>query len=354
MEDFTKYMWYGAAGFAGIGGVAAAALIGWKTFMKAGGFIGTAISKGGNAIKGRVDSRNAKKKEERQLARRARVANGGVSGRLTNLASGGSIGRGLNKDMRNKILEGQIGEGSAARVSRSAQRRFLGAATRRQLAGGSKWIPGSASQKGLNAAQSSALAIQEELHNKATGDVQNAMARDTKLSAEDLVRIAEGNSARGFNGSNRATQAAAMRQVLRTHDMKGMKQLIDNKKLSSTAKQDLADALQGESNRPGWLGQGAIAEIRAGKHGSFDQLALKGMEKMSEESIAKADQKDLEELVRISNDNPDAPAVKELRERAGRALDTHDTRVEIKDNVEGVHALAGREYANRADFDLAA
>lgn len=106
----------------------------------------------------------------------------------------------------------------------------------------------------------------------------HASIDNANLSQAAIAAIAGGGQAtdangRVIDGANAAVRAAAMQQTIATHNIEGINQLLDdsaNGTMDAEARKDFADALANSKDRPAYINQGAISEIRQHGQGVVD------------------------------------------------------------------------------------
>jgi hypothetical protein len=126
---------------------------------------------------------------------------------------------------------------------------------------------------GRNAALAQAINVQQSLEAEEV-KAATATIQTLNLSANELRSLSQGGSVQkgsiNLDGANSdAVRAAAMQRVVDTHDVKGVNQLLDavnNDKMDEKTRKSFADALQNSKEKPTYIGQGDIANIR--QHGN--------------------------------------------------------------------------------------
>lgn len=125
-----------------------------------------------------------------------------------------------------------------------------------------------ASSAATQRALASAIQVQASIEAEEV-KAASAVIKDLNLDAAQMRTLAEGGNAAGLSGGSYAVRSAAMKNVVDTHDVEGVNSLLDKASgMDQKTRESLADSLQGSSEKPGYVGQGAIADLRQ-KSGVF-------------------------------------------------------------------------------------
>ena len=149
-------------------------------------------------------------------------------------------------------------------------------------------------------------------------EAATAVIKDPKLKAtRDEVRtLASGGSVAriGDAGQSESLRAAAVKQAVETNDVKAIEDLWNQSKTwSDSMRGHFADSLQSSSNRPAYIGQGALSDLREGG------AKLKDMREVvagaiqagaySPDKIATADKDELHIVAEVSTNMSSNPAL---------------------------------------------
>jgi hypothetical protein len=205
----------------------------------------------------------------RQEGRREiRALNGSGLARATSL---GKYGRAAK---RNAINAGVANETKRAQSAFVAGTAIDNEAFRNRLAGG-RTFGANATPQALQRALSNAVRIQTDIEVEEV-KAASAVIKDLNLGKEQLRALSMGGQVGNLDGSNRAIRAAAMQNVVDTHDVEGVNALLDDVgNMNVKDRASLADSLKNSKEKPTYVSQGAIANIR---HHGETQLDSNGNE----------------------------------------------------------------------------
>lgn len=175
----------------------------------------------------------------------------------------------------NNAKSGYIADQSLSTDVNLAQR-TLAAATGGKLGGKSQGdqlldkMGEGGGEGGRSAALAQAVSVQAKIEAE---EVTAAAAVIKNLNLDrnqDAMRkLSMGMAAGGLDGSSSAVRAAAMKNVVDSHDVKGVNDLLDNVGTMDTkTREAFADSLASSSQKPEYVGQSAISNIR--QHGELD------------------------------------------------------------------------------------
>ena len=237
--------------------------------------------------------------------------------KLKSLTGGSTLpGYGANvrrREKRKAVLsnrQSELKRASAEYISTTAENdeRFRG-----QLANGGG--PG-ANQRAMDQALNIKASIEADEVKAATSRIERVV-----LSTDQLRDVAGGRSAvdpitgspLGVNGADFATRKAAFQQMGARGDFDGMNQVWDSVNTSDDKelRRAFADSMASSSNRPAWMGQGALQSMREGNAGANDstrittstqlvETAIKG-NAYSPERIVSTDKEELRVVARVNN-----------------------------------------------------
>lgn len=188
--------------------------------------------------------------------------------RSTRALGGGNVfgaGRFQRRARREAIRAGVEAESKRAQGAYVAEQALGDQAFQNRLAGG--LVTGaSASPEALNRAVAGAISAQARIEAEEV-TAASAIIKNANLDQNEMRRVAMGGAVKGVDGSSIATRAAAMKNVVDTHDVGGVNQLLDNlPNMDAKTREHFADALQSSKEKPQYVSQGVIAEnIRQGK-----------------------------------------------------------------------------------------
>jgi hypothetical protein len=121
-----------------------------------------------------------------------------------------------------------------------------------------------------NAALAQAVSVQAKIEAEevtAASAVIKHMNLDRNQQA--MRELSMGGESNGLNGANSAVRAAAMKNVVDSHDVEGVNDLLDNVGgMDVRTREAFADSLASSSQKPEYVGQSAISNIR--QHGNTD------------------------------------------------------------------------------------
>jgi hypothetical protein len=182
-------------------------------------------------------------------------------------------GRGLMKRRYRKRAErtkeraGLQGESERAQTAYAAERALNDEAFKNRLAGGSALT--NATPEALNRAIAGAVSAQTKIEAEevtaASAVIKNANL-DRNIDA--MRKLSMGQDAGGLSGSNHAFRAAAMKQVVDSHDIEGVNTLLNavsDSNMGTKTREAFADSLASSKEKPEYVGQTAISNIR--QHG---------------------------------------------------------------------------------------
>jgi hypothetical protein len=169
---------------------------------------------------------------------------------------------------------------------------------------------------GRNAALAQAVSIQAKIEAEEV-TAASAVIKNMNLdrNQQAMRELSMGGQSSGLDGSNEAVRAAAMKNVVDSHDVGGVNQLLDSvSTMSQKSRESFADSLASSSQKPDYVGQSAITNIR--QHGNLDaagttivaknstQLTAEAINNntYSVEKLATGDREELEHVARIAAD----------------------------------------------------
>ena len=116
-----------------------------------------------------------------------------------------------------------------------------------------------ANQRALDQALNIKASIEAEEVKAATNRIERVV-----LNEQELRDISLGRSRKGVDGADMATRKAAYQQLGARGDFQGMNEAWDNVRMSNNQelRRAFADSMAGSSNRPGWMGAGALQSLR--------------------------------------------------------------------------------------------
>lgn len=196
---------------------------------------------------------------KRQEGRREiRALNGSKLARAT------SFGKYRRSAKRNAIDAGVASEVKRSQGAYVAQTAINDEAFRNRLAGG-RTLGADASPEALNRALAGAVSAQARIEADEV-TAATAVIKSLNLDKSQMRDLAMGGTQAGLDGgSNRAIRAAAMQNVVNSHDVDGVNSLLDDVgNMDAKTREALADSLQNSKEKPAYVGQGTIAGIRQG------------------------------------------------------------------------------------------
>jgi len=147
-------------------------------------------------------------------------------------------------------------------------------------------------------------------------------------------------------GKDSAVQAAAIRSVVQSNDVRGMNELWDQSKTWTGAHGDemrnvLAKSMEGSSGRPAWFGAGAIAQLKLNGHDNSKTTMIGAVKAgaYSPAKIAAADKDELHALSEAVDWNTDPsllPVQQKLVNDAHTALSDPELKRTMGKNLERV------------------
>lgn len=312
---------------------------------------GSLLGKFGGAInnpnKGPFDRMNkgAEGFRKRQEGRREIRA---LSGKKT--TSYGKFTRGAR---RNDVNNGVEAEVKRSRIEYGSKRAEEDPAFRNRIAGG-RTFGADASPQALNRALAGAISIQAKVEADEV-TAQSAVIKHMNMDRNmDVMRaVSQGGKSGGLDGSDRATRAAAMRNVIEAHDVEGVNKLLDqvnNNEMDQKQRESFADSLGSSSQKPQYVGQSALSAIR--QHGELDKdgnkivsqdstnLAISAVNNntYSVDKIASGDQSELEYVRKTAEAGLAAtdPGRVQFKANAQEALDNKRFAGQISKNKQAV------------------
>lgn len=238
-------------------------------------------------------------RKDRQNVRNARA-----------LGGAGQFGRGavVRWGARRKAIQaGRENEMNKANTELLAQSVRTNEGFRNAAAGGTVF------QKANEASMQRALANATEVSAKLRDDEVKAALTVIKdpsvnITRKQLRKLSRGEAVEGIGdaGKSEALRAAAIRHMVETNDVDGIRDLWNEAPaLSSSLRNNFADALQSSSYRPAFIGQGAIAGLRTGGKDleSMESTIEKAIRQnaYSPEKIATADADELKIVAEVAN-----------------------------------------------------
>lgn len=152
------------------------------------------------------------------------------------------------------------------------------------------------------AQQGASMANKLEIENV---EAANAQIEQANVNIDDLARIANGEKAAGLNGADASTRAAAMAGLAKRGEMGRLADSWDSVAANGTAEQKrvAANALGRSADRPQFIGQGALQDLREGGSTRFDAHAASGIRSgaYSAEGISKASSQELGYAHRVAS-----------------------------------------------------
>lgn len=141
-------------------------------------------------------------------------------------------------------------------------------------------------------------------------EAAKAQIEQANLNGDQLRQLIAGGSAGGMRGASPAMRAAAISTAADRGDYAGVREGWDSVRdlrgnSGDETRRAVAGALGRSSNRPTYLGQRALQNMREGTAGSHDAEALASIQQgaYSPEGIAKASNQELEQAQRIAQGN---------------------------------------------------
>jgi|GEM_PF-5008195 len=307
-------------------------------------------------------------------------ARGGLGGGLSK--AGGKFGEDLANRNKLRALEGREGKlgkpvagfrrWQARREGiREGVKRETGRATHEYQAGltkeGSRYTQqvagGGFGQDANPQAVQRALANASATREKAFDDEVSAASSAIKNRNLDrnlvaMRTIAKGGTAEGIDGSNDAVRKAAMQNVVNAHDIPGVNQLLDSVgSMDERTRESFADSLLSSKERPLYVGQGAISDIRQHGTTSIDEktgkrfvvsaksskdLAAAAIDNntYSVNNIANGDKEELSFVAGVAADPKITTNNKRIKENAKQAQSNSRYSGQISKNAPSVDALA--------------
>lgn len=279
---------------------------------------------------------------ERQQQRRGIRALGG--GRVFG-------GRGIRRRARREAIRGGLeAESKRAQSAYVADQAKEDSRFRNRLAGGLATGP-NASPEALNRAMASAISAQAKIEADEV-TAASAIIKNVNLDQDEMQKVALGGEVKGVNGASLAMRAAAIKNVVDTHDVTGVNKLLDDlPNMNAKTREAFADSLQSSSERPQYVSQGVIADaIRQGNVPPLDtnsqgqklsisqQLAVNSVNNntWSPQKIATGDKEELKYMAEIVDDQ--------------NISDTLMDRTQIRDNAKTAQTdprLSGQIGKNR-------
>lgn len=196
---------------------------------------------------------------KRQEGRREiRALNGSKLARAT------SFGKYRRGAKRNAIDAGVASEVKRSQGAYVAQTAINDEAFRNRMAGG-RTLGADATPEALNRALAGAVSAQARIEAEEV-TAASAVIKSLNLDKTQMQELAMGGKEAGLDGgSNRAIRAAAMQNVVNSHDVDGVNRLLDDVgNMDAKTRESLADSLQNSKEKPAYVGQGTIAGIRQG------------------------------------------------------------------------------------------
>lgn len=245
---------------------------------------------------------------------------------------------------RNAELEGskrELGRAQGELVAEEAQR---SEAFRGKLAGGGGE---GAESRALAGAISTQAKLEAEEVTAASAVIKN-LNLDRNLSA--LSTLAEKGKVGNLNGEDRAVRAAAVKYMVDSHDVTGVNNLLDKVSADPTfmdqkMRESFADSLATSSEKPTYVGQSAISNLR--RHGeegirskSSIELAKDAIKAnaYSAEKIATGDQDELSFIAKVAQ-QPDVDN-STIKANAVKAQEDDRLNARISKNRPAVEAIA--------------
>ena len=230
--------------------------------------------------------------------------------RKLNALSGGRSLPGYGANVRRKERRKAVLNNRQSELKRSSAEYISGKAEtsdrfREQLANGGG---SGANQRALDQALNIKATIEAEEVKAATSRIERVV-----LNKEELQQVTQGGSAKGINGSDLGTRKAAFQQMGARGDFEGMNKAWDTVNVSGDQelRRAFADSMASSSNKPAWMGQGALQSMREGGAGanpgsavvSSTQLVERAIEAnvYSAERIVSTDKDELKIVSQVNN-----------------------------------------------------
>lgn len=117
---------------------------------------------------------------------------------------------------------------------------------------------------GKNAALAQAISVNAKIEaEEVTAAAAVIKHLNLDRNQQAMRDLSMGGKVAGLDGSNSAVRAAAMKGVVDSHDVAGVNQLLDNvKHMDERTRESFADSLMSSSQKPDYVGQSAISDIR--------------------------------------------------------------------------------------------
>lgn len=248
---------------------------------------------------------------------------------------GALLRRGAKRDAINSAQESSLKNASTSYIANEVQNPNSNLAAKMAAGGGVN-----ADQRVLDQALNVKASLEAEEVKAATSRIERLV-----LNQDEVRSIANGGSAKGVNGSDLAARTAAFQHMAARGDFEGMNQTWDAVKSSDdqSLRKSLADSLASSSNRPAWMGQGSLQDMREGTAINSTQLVEKAIKDnaYSPDKIATADKEELKIIANVnsSSTNLTTDEKQRLLNNAGTALKDADLSAKISKNVDVVDAI---------------
>lgn len=212
---------------------------------------------------------------------------------------------------------------------------------REQLANGGG---AGANQRALDQALNIKASIEAEEVKAAANRIEKLV-----LSEQDLRTVAAGGKAGGIDGSDLATRKAVFQKMVATGDYEGINQTWDRVKSDQNmeVRRAFADSMASSPNKPLYMGQGALQEMRSGAAASTSsqQLIENAIEAnaYSAEGIAGRDKEELKLVAKVHRESPTLTSEARIRLRDNALTATRDDRLknQVSKNIKVVNEIAG-------------
>ena len=164
-------------------------------------------------------------------------------------------------------------------------------------------------------------------------EASSALIQNARLDDADLAIVSNGGSAKGVNGADASTRAAAMQEQLKRGDFNGLETSWDNMINSGDSKKDaemretVADAFS-MKDKPGFVGESQLQSVASSsgnyKQNTFSAMAASGGVNYSAESIAKTSRPELDYVMNANNQNGTAESKNNLQKVSAEAIANPD------------------------------
>jgi hypothetical protein len=183
-------------------------------------------------------------------------------------------------------------------------------------------------QAARSAALAQAITVQAKIEAEEV-TAASAVIKNMNLdrNQEAMRQLSQGNAAGGLS-STHAMRTAAMQNVVNSHDITGVNQLLDNvRSMDEKTRESFADSLANSKERPQYVGQTAISEIR--QHDGITTIAKNSTQLVataidnntySVDKIANGDREELQYVLKIAQDSTVRTNNKQLKANAKTAM----------------------------------